>query len=95
MAPPQHIFTAQDPPFDLFHLLYNNTSNLHLCHLDLYPIHVPHSIMHTHHYNNKLNNHRLYNNNNNNRHNNNSQNPFITLKMSLSLIHLRGIGYTH
>ena len=99
MDQPLHIFTAQDPPFDRFHLLYNNTSNLHPCHPDLYPIHVPLSIMHTHLFNNtlsnRLNNHPLYINispNNSRNIKRLNKKLFTTLKMYSSLIRLKRIG---
>ena len=101
MAPPQHIYIVQGQLFDLFHLSYNNTSNLLLCHPDQYPIHAPLFIMHTLLYNNtrnnKLNNHHLYNsisNHHNNYHHINqiNQKIFKPLKMYSSLIRLREIG---
>ena len=99
MAPPQRIYIVQDQLFDRFHLLYNNTSNLHPCHPDLYPIHVPLFIMHTHLFNNilsnKLNNHPLYINispNNSRNIKRLNKKLFTTLKMYSSLIRLREIG---
>ena len=49
MVPLQPTYIAPDPQYDLCLPLYNNTSNLHLCHQDLYPILAHPSIMHTLH----------------------------------------------
>ena len=95
MPPLQRIFIVQGQQFDLYPLLYNNTSNLHLCHQDLQTTLVPLIIMHIripHCSNFHNSNKHCFNNKLSNPKPNLKLNIITALRMFSNLTHLKGIA---